>query len=129
MQQVYGKPDSELMEAFGGFGGGIGRQQDVCGAVSGAVMALGLKPGRNQPTFKERMDALRPEVAELYAEFVREFGAADCRALTDVDFAQPGGHELLMERGIKADRCCKFVSFVVEELTREHLVSHARPAS
>jgi C_GCAxxG_C_C family probable redox protein len=31
-----------------GFGGGIGKQGEVCGAVSGGVMVIGLLRGRTQ---------------------------------------------------------------------------------
>ena len=32
------------------FGGGIGGRGEVCGAVTGAVMAIGLKHGREEPS-------------------------------------------------------------------------------
>ncbi len=33
-----------------GLGAGIGRSQEVCGAVTGGILALGMKFGRGRPT-------------------------------------------------------------------------------
>ena len=35
------------------FGGGVGRQREVCGAVSGMLMVLGLEEGYSTPETKE----------------------------------------------------------------------------
>ena len=45
------------------FGGGIGRTGETCGAVSGALMALGLQSGYSEPDpqAKERVYALARE--------------------------------------------------------------------
>src|SRR5512138_1672998 len=40
-------PDTALKIASG-FGGGIGRRGEVCGAVTGGIMALGAKHGRGE---------------------------------------------------------------------------------
>lgn len=41
---------SELIPKIAtGFGGGIGHTGRICGAVTGAVMALGIKYGRTSP--------------------------------------------------------------------------------
>ncbi len=41
-----------------GFGGGIGHTGGVCGAITGAVMALGIKYGRRDPRIKKKRLAL-----------------------------------------------------------------------
>ena len=48
-----------------GFGGGIGRTRNMCGAVSGAVMAISAVKGRRNPLGK---DTLQERVKELYDE-------------------------------------------------------------
>ena len=32
-----------------GFGGGMGRNEEVCGAVSGGILAIGMKYGKHEP--------------------------------------------------------------------------------
>jgi len=43
LQAATGRTDAELMAVAGAFGGGIGDSRCLCGAVSGGVMALGLR--------------------------------------------------------------------------------------
>ena len=68
-----------------GFAGGIGITGAVCGAVAGAVMAIGLKLGRGD-TMEERLR--RFAVArEFRRRFEAEMGTISCRELTGVNIA------------------------------------------
>ena len=68
-----------------GFAGGIGNTGSVCGAVVGAVMAIGLKLGRAD-TMEESLR--RFEVSrEFRRRFEAEMGTISCRELTGVDLA------------------------------------------
>ena len=62
------------------FGGGIGRLRETCGAVSGMLMALGLKYGQADaaPEHKAQMYA---RVQELVRRFKEENGSIICREL------------------------------------------------
>lgn len=42
LQATTGRSDRELLSLAQGFGGGIGGEKCLCGAISGGVMALGL---------------------------------------------------------------------------------------
>jgi C_GCAxxG_C_C family probable redox protein len=76
------------------FAGGIGNTGSVCGAVIGAVMAIGLK--------RERGDTLEEELRTLAVarEFRRRFEAEmetiDCRELTGADLSTEEGVEQYM---------------------------------
>jgi len=73
----------------GGFGGGL-RVGEVCGALSGAVMALGLccpHTSPNSPDEKAKVGALSAEACE---RFKGEFGALTCRELVE----KYGGKEM-----------------------------------
>jgi C_GCAxxG_C_C family probable redox protein len=62
------------------FGGGIGRtHQDICGALTGGVIALGWLFGRNEPgaDWKDAYES----AAELKRRFVIEHGTTNCGAL------------------------------------------------
>jgi C_GCAxxG_C_C family probable redox protein len=39
------------------FGGGIGRCGSLCGALTGGVMAIGIKHGTNEPSPEKRLKA------------------------------------------------------------------------
>jgi C_GCAxxG_C_C family probable redox protein len=68
-----------------GFAGGIGITGALCGAVAGAVMAIGLKLGRGD-TMEE---SLRRWAAsrEFRRRFEAEMGTINCGELTGVDLA------------------------------------------
>jgi len=75
-----------------GFAGGIGITGAVCGAVAGAVMAIGLQLGSGE-TMEEKIR--RFAVArEFRRRFEAEMGTINCAELTGMDMA---GVELTME--------------------------------
>ena len=87
------------MKIATGFGGGI-RDEEVCGAVTGAVMALGLIMGQKDD---EDIDA-KQKASDLTVEFNRRFkekhGSLVCRDLKDKDICQQlveDGAEILDE--------------------------------
>ncbi len=72
--------DDQAVSLGSGFGGGIGDSGCVCGAISGAVMALGffLGPGRKGALSKKR---LRRLVGKFHERFREESGTVCCRDL------------------------------------------------
>ncbi len=77
-----------------GFAGGIGNTGDVCGAVAGAVMAIGLKQERGE-TMDESLRALAVG-QEFRRRFETEMGTITCRELTGADLSTPEGIEQFM---------------------------------
>ncbi len=71
------------------FGGGIGNTGAICGAISGAVMAIGLKMDRGD-TMEEwfRMSMV---VQEFRRRFEAEMGTINCRELTGADLSTEEG--------------------------------------
>lgn len=63
------------------FGGGLGRMREVCGAVSGCAMVLGLKYGYDDPKNNEAKKELYKKVQELAVLFIEENGSIICREL------------------------------------------------
>jgi C_GCAxxG_C_C family probable redox protein len=71
------------------FAGGIGNTGDVCGAVAGAVMAIGLKQERGK-TMEESFRTLSIG-QEFRRRFEYEMGTGSCRELTGMDLSTPEG--------------------------------------
>ncbi len=92
-----------------GFGGGMGRQGDVCGALSGAVMALGLAFGRVTGDDREAKERCYAKVALLRERFASACGDLDCRDLTGVDLQTEAGREAAREPAIRQDVCRRCV--------------------
>jgi len=72
-----------------GFGGGVGRTGNMCGAVSGAILVLGLTHGMNyldEPDWRDKCYSLDKEFIE---KFVSKFGSIQCPDLLGYNMAIP----------------------------------------
>lgn len=72
------------------FGGGLGRMREVCGAVSGASMVLGLVRGYSDPDDLEAKKAHYHLVQEFARRFKEQNGSIICRELLRGVNAQEG---------------------------------------
>jgi C_GCAxxG_C_C family probable redox protein len=100
-----------------GFGGGLARTGDICGAVTGAIMALGLRhcgvPAEADPLAKQQA---YPPVQEFLARFKARHGSIVCRELLGCDLGTPEGLERASEQGVFKSRCPGFVRTAAEIL-------------
>ena len=69
------------MKLSSGFGGGMGRLREVCGAVSGMFMVFDMKYGYTSPTDKNGKMELYSHVQNLAKKFEAENGSIICREL------------------------------------------------
>ena len=100
--------ESDLVPAVAtGLCGGLAYMGGPCGALTGAILGVGLVAGRRAPTG----DKTRPYaiVQALVAQFEERFGATGCIALTGVDLGTPEGHAAYHANGQKA-RCMDYVA-------------------
>lgn len=70
------------------FGGGIGLAGCICGALSGAVMALGLALGRTAPNAEQKKRAYT-HAERVWRRFVERAGGEDCRDINSLGFEHP----------------------------------------
>jgi C_GCAxxG_C_C family probable redox protein len=89
-----------------GFCSGVARTGGMCGAVSGAIMALGLVAGRSQP--QESVERVYALTRRLMAQFEQQFGALSCRQLTGCDLDTAQGQQAFAENEV-AQRCRRYV--------------------
>ncbi len=94
------------------FGGGIGRTGETCGAVSGALMALGYHLGFSEPDpqAKERVYTL---TREFMRRFCEQNGALDCKALLGIDLSTPEGLQEARDQGVFTSKCLQFIAGAV----------------
>jgi len=97
-----------------GFGGGVGRTGLVCGAISGAVIAAGVRYGTGAADHdKERAY----EISEaLVRSFSARFGATSCRELIGLDLSDPLDSRKARDSGVFVERCTQFVEFCATEI-------------
>ena len=91
------------------FGAGVARTGEVCGAVSGALMVIGLA----QRPEAIRDAASREKVYALAQRFIDEFTArnksVNCTELVGYDLSDPGQYAEAREKKVFATRCSKLV--------------------
>lgn len=76
-----GLTQADAFRMASGFGGGMARQREVCGAVSGMVLVLNCICGNAAITDKEAKDAHYARVQQLCDAFRQETGSIVCREL------------------------------------------------
>ena len=92
-----------------GFGGGIGRTQATCGAVTGAIMAIGV----SQFDPADIVESKR-HIGDLTRAFMNEFelreGSVSCRLLLGVDLNTPEGVEEARSKALFSTKCETYVT-------------------
>ena len=76
-----GLDNDTALRISAGFGGGIGRLREVCGAVSGMTMTLSYKFACPDPNDRQRKAALYALIQRAAGEFKAETGSIVCREL------------------------------------------------
>jgi C_GCAxxG_C_C family probable redox protein len=99
-----------------GFAGGLARHGEVCGAVSGAIIIIGLAHGMKNENDIESRD----KTFELVNDFIKRFKEKNesiiCRELLDCDLGTPEGRCQAKENGLFKTHCPNFVRNAAEIL-------------
>lgn len=98
-----------------GFGGGFGRHGEVCGAISGSVMALGLVYGRKDTKDKEAKEKIYGIVDEYLKKFKEKYGTLSCRELIGCDMLTPEGLKKIKDGKLHVNVCAPIVEFAERE--------------
>ncbi|HUU28865.1 MAG TPA: C-GCAxxG-C-C family protein [archaeon] len=103
-----------------GLGGGMGRLAGVCGAVSGAILVIGLKTVHSEGIPDREVKAKTYEtVREFVARFKERNSSIECREILGCDISTPEGYKTAREEKLLDNRCPKFVedaADILEEL-------------
>jgi C_GCAxxG_C_C family probable redox protein len=106
-----GMDESQALKLASPFGGGVARRGQVCGAVSGGLLALGLARGVDTPAEKEDVYRLGQEFLQ---RFESKYGTILCRELLDCDISTPKGLQQAREKGVFTALCPLFVRDAAE---------------
>jgi len=98
------------------FGAGISHQGEVCGAVTGAVMFLGLLAGRRGLPLLEEKSLAYSLALEFMDQFRNRCGNLRCRELLGYDVSDPEKLERVKSAGIFESVCPRFVRTSAEIL-------------
>jgi len=94
-----------------GFGGGIARNGDICGALTGGIMAISLALGRDNPD--QSRDLCYAAADRFYNEFIEAFSTCKCRDLIGLDLKKPEQRETYQSR-VHYARCNPIVGWAAK---------------
>lgn len=77
--------EADAMRLASGFGGGMGRMREVCGAVSGMILVANILRGNADPKDKAAKDAHYALIQRLAEKFCEQNGSMICRELLGLE--------------------------------------------
>ena len=102
-----------------GFGGGMGRLQETCGAVTGSFMVLGMYNSKKFADNNVRKEETYSMIRKFDDKFKTIHGATDCKTLLKCDLKTEVGQCVMKENKLHDKVCEKCISDsvkLVEEL-------------
>lgn len=102
-----------------GFGGGMGRLQGTCGAVTGSFMVLGLYNCKKYPDNRERKEGSYAMIQRFDGKFKSIYGTTDCKTLINCDLRTEEGRKYVADNNLHEKICEKCIEdsiSIIEEL-------------
>lgn len=112
----YACPKELALKIAGAFGSGMGQLGETCGAVTGALMVIGLKYGKYRIGDTESKDRAYACVKQFSDAFKLKFGSINCTDLIKHNLSDPA--ELIEARkaGVFQSVCPELIRSSVEIL-------------
>jgi len=101
------------------FGGGAWCGE-MCGAVSGCLMALGMRYGHHELDDAAQRELGMKKLMEFKQRFENEYGSIVCREILGYDLSKPEEMRIIQEKGFFVNKCPRLVCRAVE-MAREVL--------
>ncbi len=100
-----------------GFGAGMGRKEEICGAVSGGIIVIGAKYGRGEKEDRTAMELTYRKTRELMDRFAEKHGTVICRQLlSGCELTTEEGQRQFKENDLLSRVCVPSVQSVVRIL-------------
>jgi C_GCAxxG_C_C family probable redox protein len=111
----FGLTEEHCLKTACAFGAGMGRQQHTCGAVTGALMVLGLHFGKGKTDDNSKKIQTYEKTVEFIKAFKEKHGSISCLELLDgLHMAIPEESKEIDARELYRVRCIRYVSDAVE---------------
>ena len=112
----FGLDKDMALKLASGFGGGMGRMAQTCGAVTGAYMVIGMKHGATTAQDKAAKEHTYLVIREFNERFKARNQSLICKDLLNCDISTPAGFEEAKQKGLLTTICPKMVRDAVEVL-------------
>lgn len=106
----FGLSKEMAFKVAGAFGSGMGQIGETCGAVTGALMLIGLKYGKFMKGDAESKDRAYACVKRYTDAFKKEHGSIQCTDLIDFDLSDPEALAAARKAGVFQSVCPKLVA-------------------
>lgn len=97
-----------------GFGGGISRRGEMCGVLTGAIMAIGVLHGQKYNELGKHRNYTYETAGELIEKFKAIHESPICNDLVGFDVSNPDAREKGNEEGVFKTVCPKYVEDAVK---------------
>ena len=114
--EQFGMDRETALKISGAFAGGFGRTGDTCGAVTSALMVIGLKYGWTKADDKETRAKTDSKVKEFLDKFRARRGSILCRELLETDIGTSKGMDEAKLKKLFTTLCPNYVRDAVEIL-------------
>lgn len=104
-----GLDEATALRLAAGFGGGMGRMGEVCGAVTGAIMVLGCRHGSLDAGDSAAKSKVYRLVQEHASGFCARHGTLLCRELLGCNIGEEAGMALARQQNLFRTRCPRYV--------------------
>ncbi len=120
LAQDIGITKEEAYKISACFGAGM-LQGSICGAVTGAFIAIGIKYGNYKPNDNDQKNLCFMKRQQFVDKFQKEFdGTIVCPTLIKLDIRKEDEYKKAQETGVLTEVCPRFVKRAIE-ITKELL--------
>lgn len=120
--------EEDALRLSAGFGGGMGRMREVCGAVSGMIMVLSNRFASADPNDHEKKKELYALIQKASGDFKEENGSIICRELLGLtDGKSDPNPEVRTAAYYKKRPCAELVHCAAEIAEKYTLISNELP--
>ena len=116
-----GMDEKTTARLISGFGGGIGRMREVCGAVTGMVFVLSQLYGYDSPNL-EVQQQLYAAIQDLSGQFQNRTGSIICRDILKNPPSDPAPSPRTAE--YYANRPCARMVYTAANILEEYIAAH-----
>jgi len=103
-----------------GFGAGMGRKEEICGAVSGGILVLGLRHGRGDKDDRAATELTYTKTRDLMERFQQRHGTFICKKLLNgCDLTTAEGQRSFKDNDLfnrVCVRCVESVMAILEDI-------------
>ena len=111
----YGLSEADALRIAAGFGSGM-RMASVCGAVTGAIMVLGLHHSMTEAANAEAKGSTNAATAVFTERFRAIHPTVMCEGLLGLDVTTPEGLAYAREQGLFVSQCRGYVADAIDIL-------------